>query len=185
LIADPVTSRYAGALYGLAKRKGALDDVTRDIAALSAEIARPATRHVLFNPRVEREAKRVQLSPVLAAAHPLLRNFANLLLDKGREDVLRGLASAWKRLTLDERGAAEGFIESARPLERSEIDRLAAALSKPMGRTLILENRIVPELVGGVRVIARNRMIDGSVQGRLEALRRRMLDVRLPTASHS
>jgi F-type H+-transporting ATPase subunit delta len=185
LIADPVTTRFTGALYGLAKRKGVLDDVSRDVAALAAEIARPATRNLLFNPRVEREAKRGQLAPALAAAHPLTQNFANLLLDKGREEVLRGLADAWKRLALDERGAAEGFIESARPLEAAQIDRLAAALSKTMGRTLILENRIVPALLGGVRVIARNRMIDGSVQGRLETLRRRMLDVRLPIASLS
>jgi len=185
LIADPVTARYAGALYGLAKRKGVLDDVSRDVAALAAEIARPATRNLLFNPRVEREAKRVQLSPALAAAHPLVRNFTNLLLDKGREEVLRGLANPWKRLTLDERGAAEGFVESARPLEPAEIARLATALSKAMGRTLILENRIVPSLLGGVRVIARNRMIDGSGRGRLETLRRRMLDARLPVASLS
>jgi F-type H+-transporting ATPase subunit delta len=185
LIADPVTTRYTGALYGLAKRKGALADVSRDIAALAAEIARPATRNLLFNPRVEREAKRAQLAPALAGAHELTRNFANLLLDKGRVEVLRGLAGAWKRLELDERGAAEGFVESARPLEVAEIDRIAASLSKAMGRTLILENRIVPSLLGGARVIARNRMIDGSVQGRLEMLRRRMLDVRLPTASLS
>jgi F-type H+-transporting ATPase subunit delta len=183
LIADPVTSRYTGALYGLAKRKGALDDLSQDIAALAAEIAQPATRDLLFNPRAGRETKRARLLAVLAAAHPLTRNFANLLLDKGREGVLRGLADAWKRLVLDERGAAEGFIESARPLEPAEIGRLAAALSKSMGRTLVLENRIVPSLLGGARVIARNRMIDGSVQGRLEALRRRMLDARLPTAS--
>jgi F-type H+-transporting ATPase subunit delta len=181
LIADPVTNRYAGALYGLAKRKGALADVSRDVDAAAAELARPATRQLLFNPRVEREKKRAQLSPLLAAAHPLTRNFLNLLLDKGREEVLRRLAVAWKRLVLEERGAAEGFVESARPLEAAEIGRLAGALSKSMGRTLLLENRIVPALLGGARVIARNRMVDGSVQGRLEALRRRMLDARMPT----
>lgn len=179
--ADPVTTRYAGALYGLARRKGALDQVSRDVEALGAEIARPEIRRVLFAPRAARAAKRALLAPALAAGSPLTRNFLNLLFDKGREEVLRGLATAWKRLVLDERGAAEGVVESARPLDPAEISRVAAALSKPMGRTLILENRIVPGLLGGARVIARNRMIDGSVRGRLETLRRRMLDARLPT----
>ena len=185
MIADPVTSRYAGALYGLAKRKGALAEVSRDVAALAAEIARPEVRALLFDPRGGREAKRAKLAAILSAAHPLSRNFANLLLDKGREEVLRRLSEAWKRNVLDERGAAEGFVESARPLGDAEIGRLAAALSKPMGRTLILENRIVPALLGGARVIARNRMIDGSVRGRLESLRRKMLDARLPNGSPS
>ena len=183
MIVDPVTTRYAGALYGLARRQAALDAVSRDVAAIAAEIGRTATRSLIFNPRVEREAKRAQLAPVLASAHALTRNFANLLLDKNRAEVLRGLAEAWKRLALDERGAAEGRVESARPLDAAEIGRLAAALSKVVGRTLVLENRIVPALVGGARVIARNRMIDWSVEGRLENLRRRMLDARLPAVT--
>jgi len=183
LIVDPVTARYAGALYGLAKRKGVLDAVARDVAALGAELERPATRTLLSNPRVEREAKRAQIAPVLASAHVYTRNFANLLLDKGREGVLRGLADAWRRLALDERGEAEGRLESARPLDAAELQRVSVALSKSVGRTLVLENKVVPSLLGGARVIARNRMIDWSVQGRLEALRRAMLDARLPSPS--
>ena len=151
MIVDPVTTRYAGALYGLAKRKSAVDAVTRDVAALAAEIAKTATRSLLFNPRVEREAKRVQLAPALASAHELTRNFVNLLLDKNREEVLRGLADAWRRLSLDERGAAEGRVESARPLDPAEIARIATALSKVLGRTLVLENTIVLTLLVGAR----------------------------------
>ena len=185
MIVDAVTIRYAGALYGLARKRAALDAVSRDIEALSTELARPATRRLVFNPRVDREAKRAQLARVLAGAHVLTQNFANLLIDKNREEVLRGLAEAWKRLSLEERGAAEGRIESARPLEPAQIASLSAALSKVMGRTLVLENQIVPALVGGARVIARNRMIDWSVAGRLESLKRRMLDAHLPVPGAS
>ena len=183
MIVDPVTTRYAGALYGLAKKQGAVDAVSRDVGAITSEVAKAATRNLVFNPRVEREAKRAQLAPALGSAHVLTRNFVNLLLDKNREEVLRGLADAWKRLALEERGAAEGRVESARPLEAAEIERLAAALSKTIGRTLVLENKLVPTLVGGARVFAQNRMIDWSVAGRLESLRRKMLDARLPEAS--
>jgi F-type H+-transporting ATPase subunit delta len=185
VIVDPVTTRYAGALYGLARRKDALDPVSKDIAALAAEVARTSTRGLLFNPRVEREVKRKQLAPLLAAAHPLTRNFVNLLLDKGREDVLQDLPAAWKRLSLDERGALEGRVESARPLDPADVSRLATTLSAKLGRSLTLENKVVPELLGGARVFAANRMIDWSVQGRLESLRRKLLEAHLPSASTS
>jgi F-type H+-transporting ATPase subunit delta len=185
VIVDAVTARYAGALYGLAKRKNALDAVSKDVAALAAEIARPATRSVVFNPRVEREAKRQQLAPVLAGANVLTRNFVNLLLDKDRENVLKTLAAAWKRLSLEERGAVEGRVESARPLDPAVVSQIATRLSAQLGRTLTLENKVVPELLGGARVFAANRMIDWSVQGRLESLRRKLLEARLPTASPS
>ena len=108
MIVDAVTARYAGALYGLARRKNALDPVSKDVEALAAEIGRTATRGLLFNPRVERETKRKQLAPLLAAAHPLTRNFVNLLLDKDRESVLKGLAAAWKRLSLEGAGPWKG-----------------------------------------------------------------------------
>jgi F0F1-type ATP synthase delta subunit len=48
-------------------------------------------------------------------------------------------------------------------------------------KKVALTNKVVPELVGGARVVAGNRMIDWSVQGRMDALRRRMLDARLPS----
>ena len=57
MIVDAVTTRYAGALYGLARKHGAIDAVTKDVAALAAEIGRTATRSLIFNPRVEREAR--------------------------------------------------------------------------------------------------------------------------------
>jgi F-type H+-transporting ATPase subunit delta len=44
----------------------------------------------------------------------------------------------------------------------------------------VLTNRVVPELIGGARVVAGTRMFDGSVQGRLEALRRNLLQAPLP-----
>jgi len=93
---------------------------------------------------------------------------------------LVGLASAFRRRILDEAGEVEGFVETARPIAAPEVERIAAEFGRVLGQKLILKNRVVPELVGGVRVIAGNRMLDGSVSGRLEALRRRLHDVPLP-----
>ena len=64
----------------------------------------------------------------------------------------------------------------------AEMAHVATMLSPQFGKQLKLTNRIVPELVGGARVIAANRMIDYSVQGRLDALRRKLMDAPLPAA---
>jgi F-type H+-transporting ATPase subunit delta len=182
VIVDAVTTRYAGALYGLAARRQALAEVARDVAALERELANPATRAIVFHPRIEGSKKRAQLAPVIATMHPLTRNFVELVLSRGRAEVLRGVAEAFRRRELEERGVVEGVVESARPLGAPELARIATAVGARLGKEVQLESRIVPELLGGVRVIAANRMIDSSVQGRLESLRRRMMDVRLPSA---
>ena len=183
MIVDAVTGRYAGALYGLARRKGALADVARDVEAIEVELRSGATRTLLLNPRVEREAKRAQLGPLLARVHPLTANFVHLALDKNRVEVLAGLGTAFRRLALDERGAVEGVVETARPIGPAEVAAIASSVGARLGKQVQLTNRVVPEIVGGVRVIAANRMIDYSVQGRLDGLRRRMMDVKLPSAT--
>jgi F-type H+-transporting ATPase subunit delta len=180
---DPVSLRYAGALFNLAQRHGALTEVARDVERIGQALDAPATRKTVLNPRGDTGRKRAALAAVLAGAHPLTQNFVNLLFDKRREEVLRSLTAAFRRRELAERGAAEGVVESARPLSDPELGSIAATLGVRLSRELLLTNRIVPELVGGVRVIAANRMIDYSVQGRLEALRRKLMDARLPSAS--
>lgn len=181
MIADAVTSRYADALYNLAARTGVLEAVQRDVERLSHELATPAGRAIVLNPRADAQKKRAHLAGVVGAFHPLTQNFVNLALDKRREDVLARVGQAFRRRVLDERGAVEGFVESARPLAPADVAGIATALGARMKKELLLTNRIVPELVGGARVVAANRMIDFSVQGRLEALRRRMLEAPLPT----
>ena len=64
-------------------------------------------------------------------------------------------------------------------IDTAEMERVATEFGRVLGRKLILKNRVVPELIGGARVIAGNRMLDGSVSGRLEALRRRLQEVPL------
>ena len=56
-----------------------------------------------------------------------------------------------------------------------------SGVRREFGKQLLLTNKLVPELVGGARVLAGNRMIDYSVQGRLEALRRKLMDAPLPS----
>jgi F-type H+-transporting ATPase subunit delta len=181
VILDPVTLRYSGALYGLAEKRGVLADVARDVEKLGRELSAPAIARVLVNPRIEIEKKRTALAPLLTGLHVLTANFVNLVIDKRREHVLRGLALAFKLRELEERGAVQGIVESSRPLDQAEIASLSAAIGKRLGASeLVLENRIVPELIGGARVLAANRMVDMSVQGRLEGLRRKMMGATLP-----
>jgi F-type H+-transporting ATPase subunit delta len=177
---DPVTLRYSGALYNLAQRKGALPAVARDVDRLGRELAAPSLARMLENPRADKETKRKSLAPLIGDMHVLTQNCVNLLLDKGREAVLRKLALAFRRRELEERGAVQGIVESTRPLDHSDVQRLSEAIGARLGKQLLLENVIVPELIGGARVIAANRMVDMSVQGRLEGLRRKLMDASLP-----
>ena len=177
---DPVTSRYAEALHRLAKSRGALESVRADVQRLTGQLAAGGPLAPAFDERLSIEARRALLAGHLAGANPLTQDFVQLLLDKRRVEVLRQLGAAFHQRDLDERGAAEGTVESARPLDAAQLGSLAAALGPRVGKQLTLQNRIVPELLGGLRVVVESKMIDASVAGRLEGLRKSLLAAPLP-----
>lgn len=180
MIVDAVTARWAGALYGLAQKKGALAAVVADVERLGVELARPEVRRVILNPRIDSASRRGAVAAGVRGAHELTQNFVALAFDRGREEVLVGLAAAFRQRIRADAGEVEGVVETARPMPQADLDRVAADFGRALGQKLILKNRVVPELIGGARVVAGNRMLDGSVSGRLEALRRRMQEVQLP-----
>jgi len=177
VILDPVTLRYAQALWNVALKSGALERVRADVRALDG-----ALKAQVFDPAILRDKRRALALSAVSGLHPLVQNFTGLLFDKHREDVLRGLSRAFHRMELESRNAVEGIVESARPIGEDLLASIAARMGQLLGKEVVLKNRIVPELVGGTRVLVANRMLDASVAGRLESLCRTLLDAPLQSA---
>lgn len=176
-----VTARYAEALFELAREKGELDRIERDVDFLAGELSVDSVSGFLLDARIPIEEKRERLKFLQPHVHELTYNFVRLLLDKRRVDVLVGLGAAFHQRSLEERGAAEGWVECARPLPDAEMHQLGAFLGSELGKVVHLETRIVPDLIGGARVFVSNRMIDLSIQGRLEGLRTHLSGAQLST----
>jgi F-type H+-transporting ATPase subunit delta len=173
-----VAARYATALFELAREKGALAEVQADVSAIARELRTPQSRE-LFDARVPHEQKRARVEALGAKFHRLTSSFLGVLFDKRRLEVLEELPAAFRRCALAERGAVEGIVESPRPLGQGDVAEIAVAAKSLLGKEVLLETRIEPELIAGVRVIVDNRLIDQSALGRLEGLRGRLLGARL------
>lgn len=175
---DPVTIRYTEALFNLARARGVLDAVQHDVERLASAVASEGSESY-FDERIPLPLRKKRIEPLLAGMHELSANFVCLLFDKRREAVLRQLGSAFRRRLLLERNAAEGVVESARALGAGEIAELSVALSRRFGKEVRLTQRVVPALLGGVRVVVENKMLDSSVVGRLDGLKKRLLEAPL------
>lgn len=174
-----VTTRYVEALFQLALEQGALDRVAADVSTLAAEIADDQVARFLADARVTNVEKIARLEPLLATLDGRLANFCRLLFEKGRGEVLNETGEAFRLRHLEHNGTTEGRVMSARPLAAAQIEELATAMGRRLGKTVVLKNEVAADLVGGVRVLVDNRMIDNSVQGRLNGLNRKLREVRL------
>jgi len=177
---DPVTSRYAEALFGLARKRGALEAVRADVRRLAELCAGDGAGAFVFDERLPLAERRKRFLERASGLSPLGADFLGLLFDKRRIEVLRHLGAAFHRRDLAERGAAEGVVESARKLAAEDLARLAATLGPRLGKELVLQNELRPELIGGLRVVVESRMLDASLAGRLEGLRKNLLAAPLP-----
>ena len=174
-----VTTRYVEALFQLALERGMLDVIEADVRRLAGEVSDPAVAAFLADASVTDVEKAAKLEKLLGSLNEALADFVRLLFEKGRGEVLLETGDAFRLRVLEHRGATEGRVESARPLEPAQMDELAAAIGRELGKEVYLKNEVDPGLVGGVRVFVDNRMIDNSVQGRLEGLNRKLREARL------
>ena len=172
---NPAARPYAEALYAAASEARTADGVLAELDAVVAGLAQvPSARRLLEHP---------SLNPVVATAlveqlgkgrHPIMAGFLRLLLNKRRFALLEDVAGAL-RVRLDAvEGRARATLQSARPLDAAEVRSLAEALGRRWDKTVTVTAEVRPELIGGVRIVSGDRILDGSVAGQLAALGRRL-----------
>jgi F-type H+-transporting ATPase subunit delta len=97
------------------------------------------------------------------------QNFLRAVIDNGRLKALPEVAAQFRLLKNATQGVSDALVESAFDLDAASLADLSAALEKRFGRKLNLVKK--PELIGGVRVIVGDEVLDTSVKARLEQMK--------------
>lgn len=99
------------------------------------------------------------------------RNFLRTVIDNGRVAVLPEIAQQFRNLTNAQLGSSDAVVYSAFDIDAAVQADLAGVLEKRFGRKLNLSVVLQPELIGGVRVVVGDEVLDASVKARLEQMR--------------
>jgi len=99
------------------------------------------------------------------------KNFLRAVIDNGRIGVLPEIASQFRVLKNAKSGSSDATVYSAFALDAAALADLAATLEKRFGRKLNLEVELEPELIGGVRVVVGDEVLDTSVKARLQQMK--------------
>jgi F-type H+-transporting ATPase subunit delta len=106
-------------------------------------------------------------TPVSDAAKNLLR----LVIDNGRLAALPQIASQFHSLVSARSGVSDAVIHSAYAIAPDQLPDVVATLERRFGRKLNATVVIAPELIGGIRVVVGDEVLDTSVKARLEQMR--------------
>ena len=135
----------------------------------------PQTWGFFVSPVVDRELKQKVLTGAFdgkteeIAFHTLL-----LLVRKNRERLLPEVVEQYAALELAATGREKLTLVTARELPRDVVDGIVARLSKRYNKSFEVEQRIEPRLLGGVQIRIGDLAVDGTLEGVLEDVRRRM-----------
>lgn len=162
---------YAEALFK-AVGTGDASALGSQLGTLAAIAADPALRQFADDPKVTP----AQVSGVIsgAAGGGLDAKVANLLqavIENGRLAALPEIAAQFHALVNARSGVSDATIQSAFPIDGSQLADVVAALEKRFGRKLNAHVEIDPELIGGIRAVVGDEVLDTSVKARLEQMK--------------
>ena len=163
MVDSSVARRYARALFALGIAEERFEQYGNEISALiEAMRANRELGFMLANPGYSQEQRKGAVDAAASALRlsPITVNFLRLLVDRQRIGDLAAISRAY--------GA---MVTSARPLTDDEIARVREAIARMTGRTIVLESKTDPALIGGLVTQVGATQLDGSVRTQLERMR--------------
>ncbi len=176
---DPVAKVYARALAD-ASGSGASDVEQAFDAFAEAWRADPQIRFFLLAPNLPAQVKREALGKALAGAPEIFLNFLGLVLDKGRAGALPSIHEAFRDLRDDAAGRVRVQASTACAMTPPQSSSVKTSLAGKLKREVVLEERVKPELLGGLRLQVGDWVADGTLARRLKDLARDVMDARPP-----
>lgn len=139
---------------------------------LAAVAANAQLQQFADNPKVSyQQVLDVIVGVVKTPLNDAGQNFLRTVLENGRLVALPEIANQFRALKNAQAGSADATVFSAFPIEAAALAELAAQLEKRFARKLHLNVQLDPELIGGVRVVVGDEVLDTSVKARLEQMK--------------
>jgi F-type H+-transporting ATPase subunit delta len=166
---------YAEALFQVAV-KGDLKALGEQVRALGVVTANEQLRQFADNPKTtaQQVLNVVQAALTEKAGLPLSAPIINLVrtvIDNGRLSVVPEMAAQFQALVNQHAGSSDAVVYSAFPIGDAQLTDLVQTLEKRFGRKLNATVQVEPELIGGVRVVVGDEVLDTSVKARLEQMK--------------
>lgn len=172
-MAEPITIArpYAEAVFKLARDTNSLAGWSRMLEALDALVRDERMQTRIVDPNVSaHELESLILGVAGDSIDGAGRNFLQLLIDNDRLLLLPEIRGHYDELRRQHEGILEARIISALPLDEQQRSELVSRLEARHKRKVSAAVEVDPRLIGGVRIVIGDKVIDATVRGKLDAM---------------
>jgi len=166
---------YAEALLK-ASEGGNAAALAAEVGAIAEVASDPTMRQFADNPKAHAAQVldvlvSVAKTPAGASPGDAARNLVRTVIENGRLSALPEIARQFQALVDARSGTSQATAESAFPIDPSQLAELKAVMERRFKRKLDMHVVVKPELIGGVRVIVGDEVLDTSIRARLERMK--------------
>ncbi|WP_054693584.1 F0F1 ATP synthase subunit delta [Syntrophomonas palmitatica] len=176
-----VARRYAEAFFSIARDNNKIDEFQQELEKVVATIKEVDNlEDYLSHLLVPAKEKKDVINKVFAGhISPLTMNFIMMVIDKRRETYLEVITEEYKEMADESRNITKAELVAAKEVPEEEVKTLAEKLSASSGKTVKLQVKVDPALIGGVKIRMGDRIIDGSVAKKLEMLKTQLKQAKI------
>ncbi|HET8929143.1 MAG TPA: ATP synthase F1 subunit delta [Acidimicrobiales bacterium] len=173
--ANVVARIYAQALYDIGAEKGSLAQLDDELQAVRDVIAQldPDLRTFIEMPQFPRDAKWQVIRTAFdgKVSHDVL-GLLHVLISRRREKLVADVAFEFSELVNEGLGRVHADVITAKPLDDELLAALRRVLEESTRREVVLDMRVDPAMIGGVRLSLGDLVVDGTTRRALHDLRR-------------
>ncbi len=176
---ESLAERYAAALFEASSDASRQASVLNELMAVKEVFSSSQELEAAFlSPAVSPSAKKRVIGAVCdkldtTISEPV-RNFLNLVVDKGREAYLTAIIDSFEQKIKEHNGVIEARVETASELDLSLNALIRTRLVEITGKKVNMQMVVKPELIAGAVIYFGDRFYDGSVKYHLDALRQHL-----------
>ena len=179
-ISAGIAQRYAAAIFEIVNENNNLSKLETGLNDLETALNESAEfRDLMSSPMISRADQEAAIGTIgkKMGLPTALQRGLSLMAQKRRLFVVPALITALRALIADARGEVTADVTSATPLSAAQADKLAATLSKSVGKTVTVNTAVDEALIGGLVVKVGSKMIDTSIRSKLASLQNAMKEV--------
>lgn len=172
-MAEPVTIArpYAEAVFKLAREHNALAKWSDALANLDAVVGDSRVQAIISDPNVStQQLEGLVLGVIGGGLEGVARNFVQVLVQNGRLELTPHIRGLYESLRREHEGVLEAKVISALPISDDQVKVLVAALEAKFKCRITATVEVDPQLIGGVKIVVGDKVIDATVRGRLDAM---------------
>ncbi|WP_164511982.1 ATP synthase F1 subunit delta [Lacticaseibacillus daqingensis] len=172
-----VAPRYAKALFEVAQAQNGLDLTQADLTQLNTVIdATPDLLPALAGKDLDQSAKETLLALLKRDASPLVQQLIDVVFVNGRIGGLVAIIEAFTKRYEETAGIVNATVTTAVPLDDQQAQAMQQAIAQRFDGSAVRLTQVVdPSIIGGVKVVSDDRIIDGTVATRLVKLQKQLL----------